>query len=72
MTDESVGSTGADGAQMKVVTSTNGGVTWSTAVVTGEVASHGPGLFARDSEHFLVLYSRDAYGAGSQLYQLAD
>ncbi|KAI1368394.1 glycoside hydrolase family 93 protein [Xylaria arbuscula] len=72
MTDESVGSTGADGAQMKVVTSTNGGATWSGAVVTGEVASHWPGLFTRDSTHFLALYSRNGYGAVSQLYQLAN
>ncbi|KAI1277639.1 glycoside hydrolase family 93 protein [Xylaria sp. FL0933] len=72
MTDESVGSNGADGAQMKVVTSTTGGATWSAAVVTGEVASHWPGLFARDSTHFLALYSKDGLGAVSQLYQLAN
>ncbi|KAK5627656.1 hypothetical protein RRF57_003371 [Xylaria bambusicola] len=72
MTDESVGSTGADGAQMKVITSTNGGATWNKAVVTGEVASHWPGLFARDSTHFLALYSRNGLGAVSQLYQLAN
>ncbi|KAI0430438.1 glycoside hydrolase family 93 protein [Xylaria sp. FL1042] len=72
MTDESVGSNGADGAQMKVITSTNGGATWSAAVVTGEVASHWPGLFARDSTHFLALYSKDGLGAVSQLYQLAN
>ncbi|KAI3327224.1 glycoside hydrolase family 93 protein [Xylariaceae sp. AK1471] len=72
MTDESVGATGPDGAQMKVVTSTNGGNSWSGSVVTGEVASHWPGLFARDSTHFLALYSKDGLGAVSQLYQLAN
>ncbi|KAI8626404.1 glycoside hydrolase family 93 protein [Xylariaceae sp. FL1651] len=72
MTDESVGATGADGAQMKVITSTNGGSTWSSSVVTGEVASHWPGLFARDSTHFLALYSKNGLGAVSQLYQLAN
>ncbi|KAI8951942.1 glycoside hydrolase family 93 protein [Xylaria longipes] len=71
MTDESVGATGADGAQMKVITSTTGGKTWGAGVVTGEVASHWPGLFARDSTHFLALYSKDGLGAVSQLYQLA-
>ncbi|KAI0404676.1 glycoside hydrolase family 93 protein [Xylaria palmicola] len=72
MTDESVGTAGADGAQMKVVTSTNGGATWGGSVVTGEVASHWPGLFARDATHFLALYSKDGLGAVSQLYQLAN
>ncbi|KAI0904661.1 glycoside hydrolase family 93 protein [Ustulina deusta] len=72
MTDESVGSTGADGAQMKVVTSTTRGATWSSAVVTGEVASHWPGLFTRDSTHFLALYSRDGLGAVSQVYHVAN
>ncbi|KAI0531815.1 glycoside hydrolase family 93 protein [Xylaria digitata] len=71
MTDESIGGTGADGGQMKVVTSTNGGYSWNGSVVTGEVASHWPGLFARDSTHFLALYSKDGLGAVSQLYQLA-
>ncbi|RWA11335.1 hypothetical protein EKO27_g3787 [Xylaria grammica] len=70
MTDESIGGTGADGGQMKVVTSTNGGNTWSGSVVTGEVASHWPGLFTRDSTHFLALYSKDGLGAVSQLYQV--
>ncbi|KAI0114532.1 glycoside hydrolase family 93 protein [Nemania sp. FL0031] len=72
MTDESIGDTGADGGQMKVVTSTNGGNSWSSSVVTGEVASHWPGLFTRDSTHFLALYSKDGLGAVSQLYQLAN
>ncbi|KAI1112884.1 glycoside hydrolase family 93 protein [Nemania sp. NC0429] len=72
MTDESVGGTGADGAQMKVITSTNGGRSWSGSVVTGEVASHWPGLFAPDSTHFLALYSKNGLGAVSQLYQLAN
>ncbi|KAI0454830.1 glycoside hydrolase family 93 protein [Xylaria acuta] len=70
MTDESTGANGADGAQMKVVTSTNGGQTWGGSVVTGQVASHWPGLFTRDSTHFLALYSKDGQGAVSQLYQI--
>ncbi|KAI0198282.1 glycoside hydrolase family 93 protein [Astrocystis sublimbata] len=70
MTDESVGATGPDGGQMKVVTSTNGGRSWGTSVVTGEARSHWPGLFTRDNTHFLALYSRDGQGAVSQLYQL--
>jgi hypothetical protein len=72
MTDESIGDTGADGGQMKVVTSTNGGNSWGGSVVTGNVASHWPGLFTRDSTHFLALYSKDGLGAVSQLYQLAN
>ncbi|GAP92957.1 putative glycoside hydrolase family 93 protein [Rosellinia necatrix] len=72
MSDESVANAGPDGSQMKVVTSTNGGSSWSSAAVTGEVASHWPGLFARDSTHFLALYSKDGAGAVSQLYQLAN
>ncbi|KAI1811661.1 glycoside hydrolase family 93 protein [Poronia punctata] len=72
MTDESTGSNGSDGAQMKVITSTNGGKTWSASVVTGDVASHWPGLFARDSTHFLALYSKNGLGAVSQLYQLVN
>ncbi|KAI0976269.1 glycoside hydrolase family 93 protein [Xylaria arbuscula] len=72
MTDESVGDTGPDGAQMKVITSTNGGASWSSSVVTGQVASHWPGLFTVDSSHFLALYSKDGLGAVSQLYQLAN
>ncbi|KAI1751923.1 glycoside hydrolase family 93 protein [Xylaria castorea] len=71
MTDESIGATGADGGQMKVVTSTTGGRTWNASVVTGQVASHWPGLFSRDSTHFLALYSKNGLGAVSQLYQLA-
>jgi photosystem II stability/assembly factor-like uncharacterized protein len=72
MTDESVATAGPNGAQMKVVTSTDGGHTWNRGVVTGEVASHWPGLFTRDSTHFLALYSKDGLGAVSQVYQLAN
>ncbi|KAH8167751.1 hypothetical protein CIB48_g545 [Xylaria polymorpha] len=70
MTDESIGATGADGSQMKVVTSTNGGQSWGRSVVTGDVASHWAGLFTRDSSTFLALYSKDGLGAVSQINQL--
>ncbi|KAI1171095.1 glycoside hydrolase family 93 protein [Nemania sp. FL0916] len=72
MTDESIGATGADGGQMKVITSTNGGNSWSSSVVTGQVPSHWPGLFTRDSTHFLALYSKGGTGAVSQSYELAN
>ncbi|KAJ2987536.1 hypothetical protein NUW58_g4452 [Xylaria curta] len=71
MTNESAGGNVPDGAQMKVITSTDGGRTWGLGVVTGEVASHWPGVFARDSAHFLALYSKDGLGAVSQVYRLA-
>ncbi|CAJ2500315.1 Uu.00g031680.m01.CDS01 [Anthostomella pinea] len=71
MTNEDVaGTNGIDGAQMKVVTSTNGGSSWSASVVTGQAASHWPGLFDLDSTHFLALYSKDGLGAVSQTYTL--
>lgn len=71
MTNEDVDNGhGYDGAQMKVITSTDGARTWSGSVVTGEAASHWPGIFNRDPTHFLALYSRDGLGAVSQLYEL--
>lgn len=71
MTDEDIdGTNGYDGAQMKVITSTDGARSWSGSVVTGEKASHWPGLFNRDPNHFLALYSKDGLGAVSQLYEL--
>ncbi|KAI1475160.1 glycoside hydrolase family 93 protein [Daldinia eschscholtzii] len=73
MTNEDVeGTSGYDGAQMKVITSVDGGKTWSGSVVTGEAASHWPGIFNRDPTHFLALYSKDGLGAVSQLYELKD
>ncbi|KAI1644005.1 glycoside hydrolase family 93 protein [Daldinia loculata] len=73
MTNEDVeGTSGYDGAQMKVITSVDGGKTWSGSVVTGEAASHWPGVFNRDATHFLALYSKDGLGAVSQLYELKD
>ncbi len=71
MTNEDVaGTNGYDGAQMKVITSTDGARSWSGSVVTGEAASHWPGVFNRDPTHFLALYSKDGLGAVSQLYEL--
>ena len=71
MTNEDVaGTNGYDGAQMKVISSTDGAKTWSGGVVTGEAASHWPGLFNRDPTHFLALYSKDGSGLVTQLYEL--
>ncbi|KAI0836673.1 glycoside hydrolase family 93 protein [Hypoxylon sp. FL0890] len=71
MTNEDIdGTSGYDGAQMKVITSVDAGKTWSGSVVTSGAASHWPGLFNRDPTHFLALYSKDGLGAVSQLYEL--
>ncbi|KAI1263730.1 glycoside hydrolase family 93 protein [Xylariaceae sp. FL1019] len=71
MTNEDVpGLDDLDGGQMKVITSADGGQTWSGSVVTGDTGSHWPGLLTRDATHFLALYSRDGLGGVSQLYQL--
>ncbi|GJC87073.1 hypothetical protein ColLi_09911 [Colletotrichum liriopes] len=63
---------GYDFAEMKVITSVNGGKTWSSSVVTGPAQAHWPGLFNRDPTHFLALYSREGIGAVSQLYELTN
>jgi hypothetical protein len=75
MTNEDVAGTGGngiDGAQMKVVTSTNGGSTWSGTTITGQAGSHWPGLYTVDQTHFLALYTFNGLGAVSQAYQLVN
>ncbi|KAM0482549.1 hypothetical protein ACHAPX_003068 [Trichoderma viride] len=75
MTNEDVaggGGNGIDGAQMKVVTSTNKGSTWGPTTVTGAAGSHWPGLYTLDQTHFLALYTKDGLGAVSQDYQLVN
>ncbi|KAL6806270.1 glycoside hydrolase family 93 protein [Trichoderma sp. SZMC 28013] len=75
MTNEDVAGTGGngiDGAQMKVVTSTDGGSTWSGTTITGDAGSHWPGLYTLDQTHFLALYTKDGLGAVSQDYQLVN
>ena len=73
MTNEDVeGTNGYDGAEMKVITSVDGGRSWSGSVVTGPAASHWPGIFNRDPTHILALYSRDGLGAVTQLYELVN
>lgn len=73
MTNEDVDNgQGYNFAQMKVITSVDGGKTWGASVVTGEAPAHWPGLFNRDATHFLALYARDGLGAVSQLYELVN
>ncbi|KAL7907489.1 glycoside hydrolase family 93 protein [Trichoderma velutinum] len=75
MTNEDVqgtGGNGIDGAQMKVVTSTDGGSTWGGKTITGNTGSHWPGLYTLDQTHFLALYTKDGTGAVSQEYQLVN
>lgn len=71
MTNEDTSDANSDGAQMKVITSTNGGVSWGASVVTGTTA-HWPGLYGRDSTHFLALYGKDGSGVVSQSYTLVN
>jgi Neuraminidase (sialidase) len=59
-----------DDGEMRVVTSTDGGQTWSGSVVTGAAPAHWPGLYVVDDTHFLALYAEDGSGAVSQLYGL--
>jgi hypothetical protein len=70
-----------DGGQMKVITSVDGGRTWSSggggadgtsngATVTADIGAHWPGLLTMDNRHFLALYSKDGLGAVSQVYRL--
>lgn len=71
MTDEDFNSgTGYDGAQAKVITSTDGARSWSAATVVGEARSHWPGLFNRDPNHFLAAYNKDGLGLVTELYEL--
>jgi hypothetical protein len=70
MTDEDTGSSGYDGGEMKVMTSTDGGRTWGPSVVVGPARAHWPGIFNVDPTHFLALYSRDGFGLVTQRYEL--
>lgn len=69
MTNEDTDDAESDGAEMKVISSTNGAKTWSDSVVTGTHA-HWPGLFSQDKTHFLALYGKDGVGSVSQSYKL--
>lgn len=70
MTNEDGSPAQLDGGKMKVVTSADGGSTWSSSVVTGETGSHWPGMYSLDASTFLALYSFDGVGLVSQKYQL--
>ncbi|POR36833.1 Uncharacterized protein TPAR_02958 [Tolypocladium paradoxum] len=59
-----------DGGEMKVVTSKDGGRSWSNPVVTGTKGSHWPGLFTLDNSHFLGLWQQDPTGLVSQKFRL--
>lgn len=54
---ESENPNAVDGGQMRVVTSGDGGETWSEPTVVSDVGSHWPGLHALDGTSFLALYS---------------
>ena len=70
MTTEGGGGPGVDGGEMKVVTSSDKGKSWSASTVIGPLGSHWPGLFTLDSTHFLALYSLNSVGLVSQPYKL--
>ncbi|TDZ34297.1 hypothetical protein C8035_v010769 [Colletotrichum spinosum] len=73
MTNEDAGrGDGYNFGQMKVITSVDGGKSWSGSVVTGDAEAHWPGVFNRDPAHFLALYNREGLGLVSQLYELAN
>ncbi|CAK3825000.1 Hypothetical predicted protein [Lecanosticta acicola] len=57
---------GYDGGDMKVITSTDGGHTWSKSYIVGPAPAHWGGIFRLDRRHFLALYSRDGHGALGQ------
>lgn len=61
----------ADGGEMKVITSGDGGQTWSESSITGSNGSHWPGLYAfPNSTSFLALYSHDDVGLVTESYSL--
>lgn len=70
MTNEDTATPSIDGGQMKVVSSSNGGQTWSGAIVTGGTGSHWEATYSVDNSHFLALYSLDRKGLVSQKYSL--
>lgn len=62
MSNEAGSGPGVDGGEMKVVTSTDGGATWSEDVVISGLGSHWPGMHVLDDSTFLALYSFDGTG----------
>src|SRR5207248_2609604 len=53
---------GADGGEMRVVTSTDGALTFSEPTTIAGVGAHWPGLHAVDDSSFLALYSHNDLG----------
>ena len=70
MTNEGTSDPKLDGGEMKVVTSADGGATWSAPIVTGPDGSHWPGLQALEDNDFLVLNTLDGSGLISQRWRL--
>ena len=62
MSNEAGNGPGVDNGEMKVVTSTDGGVTWSGATVISGLGSHWPGMQVLDDKNFLALYSFSGLG----------
>ena len=52
------GAYGIDGGDFKVVTSSDGGNSWSSSFLVGPASASWPGLYTLDNSHFLALYNQ--------------
>ena len=57
-----------DGGDMKTVTSTDGGRTYSGPTTIGSVGSHWPGMLDLDGNRFLAFWTQDGQGLVSQIW----
>ena len=55
---------------MKVITSGDGGKTWSGSYIVGPAPAHWPGLFNLDPNHFLALTNHATGGPISQVWSI--
>ncbi|UNI21263.1 hypothetical protein JDV02_007268 [Purpureocillium takamizusanense] len=58
-----------DGGELKIVWSTDRGVTWSSPITVGQRGSHWPGMMALNDTDFLVTWSQDGSGMLSQKFR---
>jgi hypothetical protein len=70
MSNEAGTQAGVDNGEMKVVTSTDGGRTWSPPTVIAGLGSHWPGMHVIDDRTFLALYSFNSLGLVSHRHTL--
>lgn len=72
MSTERRPSTGVDGGEQKIITSSDNGTSWSEPQVLSGLDSHWPGLLVSTDEQFLSLYSRDGKGILSDRQRVLD